>query len=226
MTGSDPNFMYAGSTGGVNNCASGQAIDHTILLVGYNSTHWFCKNSWGNWGNQGYAYINRSSDCGLKSYVVYFETIMYSNVAPPPPPPPPAIVYINLRINMTDTRGDGWGWNLGFRQNGTVVANFTLSTGSSGYTTVNINSQLNTDILVTKSGNSKVTSQIGFVIYDPITGIIYYQRASGTTFTSTTIFATFCPSTCVASVQARLGATLSSSTTSDSTLSTTSPSTS
>ncbi len=128
---------------------------------------------------------------------------------------------------MTDSRGDGWGWTIGFRQNGTIVANFTLSTGSSGYTTANINSQLNTDILVSKSGNSKVTSQIGFAVYDPITGIIYYQRAAGTSFTSSKIFATFCTSTCVASVQARLGASLSStSTTSDSTLSTTSPSTS
>lgn len=65
--------MYAGSNGGVFNCAPGQPIDHTILLVGYNSTYWFVKNSWGPyWGNNGYAYINRSSDCGLKSYVVYF----------------------------------------------------------------------------------------------------------------------------------------------------------
>ena len=73
VTASDPNFMYAGSNGGVFNCPSGQTIDHTILLVGYNSTYWFVKNSWGPyWGNQGYAYINRSSDCGLKSYAVYF----------------------------------------------------------------------------------------------------------------------------------------------------------
>lgn len=125
---------------------------------------------------------------------------------------------------MTDSRGDGWGWTIGFRQNGTIVANFTLTTGYSGYKTVSINSQLNTDVLVTKSGSSMVRSQIGFTIYDPNTGIIYYSRPSGTNFSSTVIFKTFCPTTCLASVQARLGASISStSTTTDSTLSTTSP---
>ena len=46
--------MY--STGTVNNCAKvgGNNIDHVILLVGYTSTEWIVKNSWGtSWGNNG-----------------------------------------------------------------------------------------------------------------------------------------------------------------------------
>lgn len=41
-----------------------------VLLVGFNETHWFIKNSWGtNWGDRGYGYLDKSSDCGLKTYV-------------------------------------------------------------------------------------------------------------------------------------------------------------
>lgn len=49
--------MYAGSSGLINKCAPGK-IDHAVLLVGYNITHWFIKNSWGAvWGHQGFGYI-------------------------------------------------------------------------------------------------------------------------------------------------------------------------
>lgn len=59
--------MFSGSSG-VISCSSGGAITHVVLLVGYNSTYWFIKNSWGkNWGNGGYAYISKSADCGVRS---------------------------------------------------------------------------------------------------------------------------------------------------------------
>lgn len=206
MTANDTNFMFVGPTGIINNCLSGQHIDHTILLVGYNSSYWFVKNSWGEgWGDKGYAYISRINDCGLKSYMVHFRTMVYGSypLPVPPPPPPPQPVNITLRVNMTDSRNDGWGWTLGFRQNSTIVANFTLASGGFGFTYVTINSQLTTNIVVTKTGTAK-TIQIGYTVYDPSTNITLANRVAGSSFTSSTILATFCPTTCFASTVNRV----------------------
>lgn len=36
-------------------------INHGVLLVGYTSTYWIIKNSWGSkWGIDGFAYISRN----------------------------------------------------------------------------------------------------------------------------------------------------------------------
>lgn len=61
--------MYANtSTGLIDNCPANAYIDHAVLLIGYTSTHWIIKNSWGiRWGLGGYAYINKTNDCQLKS---------------------------------------------------------------------------------------------------------------------------------------------------------------
>lgn len=92
--------MYAPSTGFINDCPSDAAIDHSILLVGYTATHWIVKNSWGAiWGDQGFGYINRTSDCGLKRYMVLFEV---------PPVPVPTNVKVNITINMSDSKRNGW----------------------------------------------------------------------------------------------------------------------
>lgn len=61
-------FLYAGKTGYIY-CPAGR-IDHAVLLVGYNSTHWFIKNSWDTtWGDNGFGYILKSNDCGITKYV-------------------------------------------------------------------------------------------------------------------------------------------------------------
>ena len=68
---SDSNFMYAGSSG-VISCGSSSRIDHAILLVGYTTTHWIVKNSWGtSWGNSGFGFISKSTtnDCNIRQYV-------------------------------------------------------------------------------------------------------------------------------------------------------------
>lgn len=44
------NFMFAGSSGVINSCTSAP-INHVVLLIGYDSSYWYIKNSWGtNWG--------------------------------------------------------------------------------------------------------------------------------------------------------------------------------
>lgn len=78
ITANTIQFVSAGPTGLISNCPTNVEIDHTVLLIGYNSTHWFIKNSWGtNWGDRGYAYVSRSSDCGIKRYAVFFRTSLY-----------------------------------------------------------------------------------------------------------------------------------------------------
>ena len=65
-----PNFQYVGSSGLINNCPTTGGPDHAVLLVGYNSTHWFIKNSWGTaWGDNGYGYILKTNDCQLHTWV-------------------------------------------------------------------------------------------------------------------------------------------------------------
>lgn len=112
------------------------------MLVGYNSTHWFVKNSWGTgWGDQGFGYISKTNDCGLRTWVDVMQ-VNYGFVPPSPTPnpdptpnpnpnpnpnpsptPTPVTDSVTLVVTMTDSFGDGWGGIvIGFRQNNTVVA--------------------------------------------------------------------------------------------------------
>lgn len=69
----NPSFLYAGKSGLINFCTQGPT-DHAVLLVGFNSSHWFIKNSWGtNWGHNGFGYIQKTNDCNLKKYVDVFH---------------------------------------------------------------------------------------------------------------------------------------------------------
>jgi len=88
-----------------------------MLLVGYNKTHWFVKNSWGPaWADRGYAYILKANDCGLSQNVhVVNVTFNYTNLLP--------TSYIGdgittLVVRLDDSNGDGWNGNvIGVRQN-------------------------------------------------------------------------------------------------------------
>ena len=64
--------QYAPSSGLIENCphVTKWETDHLLLLVGYNTSHWFVKNSWGPyWADQGYAYVRRGAyDCGITSW--------------------------------------------------------------------------------------------------------------------------------------------------------------
>jgi hypothetical protein len=54
-------------------------INHAILLVGWTSTGWICKNQWGTtWGNSGYIEIDFTNDCGLR-YLMGSVTVATKN---------------------------------------------------------------------------------------------------------------------------------------------------
>jgi hypothetical protein len=117
-----PAFQYVGSSGLINNCPTDGGPDHAVLLVGYNSTHWFIKNSWGPyWGHNGYGYILKTNDCKLSTWV----DVMNIQSGSTPTPTPGKDGYAEYNITMTDSKGDGWNGNiLAFKQDGYIVATF------------------------------------------------------------------------------------------------------
>jgi len=55
-------------------CPSTINTNHAVLLIGYNETHWFIKNSWDvKWGDKGFGYIDKKNDCGLHTYIDVME---------------------------------------------------------------------------------------------------------------------------------------------------------
>jgi hypothetical protein len=148
--------MYAGKTGLIDNCAT-NSVDHAILLVGYNSTHWFVKNSWGtSWGDNGFGYILKVNDCNLHSWVDVLQA-NYPNPIIPPNPITPTANKVTLTIKLSDSKGDGWNGNvIGLKQNGIQIATFgqTFTSGSSyGPISITIPSQISTQIVVAQLGN-------------------------------------------------------------------------
>lgn len=123
VCGSDFNFMFVGSNGIVDSCDINQnltLLNHAILIVGYTSTHWIIKNSWGpSWGDKGFAYVSRASDCGLKMQVTIF--VANSNLQPPPSVMTNISVYLGASNVLFS-----WGkWVYGIEQNGVIVSSFS-----------------------------------------------------------------------------------------------------
>jgi C1A family cysteine protease len=58
-------------SGGIfTNC--GTSLDHAVLLVGYDSSSWIIKNSWGEqWGESGYIRLGGGNTCGIASGASY-----------------------------------------------------------------------------------------------------------------------------------------------------------
>lgn len=165
-------FMSVGISGKVSCPANTTySIDHAILLVGYNSTHWIIKNSWGtNWGASGFGYIDKVNDCRLRSWVDVVEvnygyvpntnnntsnttnnstnnsTNNNTNNSTNNNTNNNTVVNINLTIAMTDSKGDGWNGNvLAVKQNNVVVGLFGLNftSGSTyGPVYITVNSKL------------------------------------------------------------------------------------
>lgn len=135
---SQTSFSSVGRSGLISCTNNVGPIDHAITLVGYNSSHWFIKNSWGTgWGNNGYAYINKSANCGIYTYisVAMADLGNSSNTT--------NVTNVTLTITMTDSKSNGWnGTVLGFSQNGATVATFGSNFTSGGslgpvYATIN-----------------------------------------------------------------------------------------
>jgi len=149
VCGGNPGFNFAGSSGLIS-CTPCN-IDHAVLLVGYNTTHWIIKNSWGtSWGHNGFGYIskNTSNDCNIRRVVSELQM-----TSPPPDP-----TSVTLTITMTDSYGDGWeGYIFAVRQNkktvGTFGVGFTSGT-QSGPTYITVKNNAEVQIVVYQVGNS------------------------------------------------------------------------
>jgi C1A family cysteine protease len=64
-------------------CYPNTSIDHAVLLVGYNQTHWTIKNSWNTgWGNNGYGYIDKVNNTGLQKYAFIIQVNLPWNPVP------------------------------------------------------------------------------------------------------------------------------------------------
>jgi len=75
-------------TGGIfSNC--GTNPDHAVLAVGYDSSSWKVKNSWGTgWGEQGYIRLKLGDTCGVLDNAVV--ALVSASPTPPTPPTPPS----------------------------------------------------------------------------------------------------------------------------------------
>lgn len=65
--------FFSQYTGGIIGSQCGTNLDHAVLLVGYDSSAWIVKNSWGTrWGESGYFRLaltgeNSYGTCGVQS---------------------------------------------------------------------------------------------------------------------------------------------------------------
>lgn len=144
VSANNANFLYAGPTGLINSCPPADPIDHAVLLVGYNTTHWFIKNSWGtNWGHNGYGYILKTNDCQLKATA---NVMTVTPTTTPTPSPTPVVTdTITYTISMKDSKSNGWnGTVLAFKQNNAIVATFgaSFTSGASATQTVTIKNNI------------------------------------------------------------------------------------
>ncbi|CUI14619.1 cysteine peptidase, putative [Bodo saltans] len=85
--------------GGVMTTCGGSALDHGVLIVGYQfenqaTPYWIFKNSWGaSWGEAGYIYVAFGSDqCLLTHYPV---TAIVKGSTPPPTPLPTSSYFVH-----------------------------------------------------------------------------------------------------------------------------------
>ena len=76
-----PSLQWLKDTPFTDQC--GTAVDHAVMLVGWDETNWIIKNSWGDfWGKSGYLYMARGENkCGINAM---FGIPIVTNPNPPP----------------------------------------------------------------------------------------------------------------------------------------------
>jgi len=80
------NWQNAGSSL-FSNC--GTSLDHAVLAVGYDSSSWKVKNSWGTWwADNGYIHLRMGNTCGVLNEAV-LALVSGSGPGPTPPGPTP-----------------------------------------------------------------------------------------------------------------------------------------
>ena len=69
----DATFWKSYFSGVLSACMFPPAINHAVLLTGYDSNYnWLIKNSWGiYWGTYGYITLKKGSTCGITTYPAY-----------------------------------------------------------------------------------------------------------------------------------------------------------
>lgn len=57
-------------------------LNHAVMIYGYDSSgNWLVKNSWGtSWGNDGFAVLSGTNDCGVTQYVYRYNGNGSSNM--------------------------------------------------------------------------------------------------------------------------------------------------
>lgn len=87
----DASGAFGSYGGGILTNSCGSQLNHAVLAVGYTSSYWKVKNSWGSsWGESGYIRLSTSGDkCGVLDQGSY--PVMSGSPGPSPPgPSPPA----------------------------------------------------------------------------------------------------------------------------------------
>jgi len=90
-------------------------INHYVQVIGYDSNgNYIIKNSWGiYWGDNGYATIDATMDCGIKIWVFLYETTV------------PNLLVLNSSTN-NNTNLKSYSWNFAFLYTLALVAAFMI----------------------------------------------------------------------------------------------------
>jgi hypothetical protein len=81
------NSAFQNYSSGIFNSCTSSSPNHAIVLVGWGSTYWILRNSWGSgWGESGYMRI--TFGCSNVGYAATYA-VPEGGTPPPPPPPPP-----------------------------------------------------------------------------------------------------------------------------------------
>ena len=189
-------FTQSGNVSGTVTLGGGSAGTATIGLCSWDSVTVAVANLGSFTYEVGFTVVSATGDTvlvrnfGSSTTASFTASTVFGSFLPVCTACPPAN-QCAFTVNMTDSFGDGWNGNtVSFVQNGytvgTVGGGFT--TGSSYTETVMLCDGVPVTVQVGTLGSW--TAEVGFTVVNP-DGITALTRASGTTFTASTVFGTF-----------------------------------